>query len=68
MGLDFISGPPYTNSKIRRVDPQGIVTNFAGSPTQATGSTNGVGTAALFWFPLGALTALGGPFIYLLLT
>jgi sugar lactone lactonase YvrE len=51
------------NSTIRKVTPGGSVTTLAGSAGQ-NGSTNGVGTAALFSYPGGiALDAAGRMFI-----
>jgi sugar lactone lactonase YvrE len=40
------------NSDIRRIMPDGTVTLIAGSPTQASGNIDGVGTAATFGNPL----------------
>lgn len=42
----------YANQDIRRIMPDGTVTLIAGSPTQAQGRTDGVGTAATFFSPL----------------
>jgi gliding motility-associated-like protein len=39
------------NSVIRKIDPAGVVTTFAGKPT--VGFTDGVGTGASFYYPFG---------------
>jgi sugar lactone lactonase YvrE len=38
----------FVNNDIRKILPDGTVSLVAGSPTQASGATNGTGTAALF--------------------
>ncbi|WP_426672077.1 putative Ig domain-containing protein [Mucilaginibacter sp. McL0603] len=41
------------NNAIRKINSTGVVTTFAGSPTGASGNTNGTGTGALFNDPDG---------------
>ncbi|MDH4070536.1 MAG: hypothetical protein OEV30_08930 [Ignavibacteria bacterium] len=48
------------NSRIRKVDPSGIITNFVGSPTREKGFVDGVGDAARFSFPRGSDAVPGG--------
>jgi hypothetical protein len=59
-----ISGNIYIadtmNNNIRKITNNGIVSTIAGSHTQATGSTNGIGTNARFSGPTGATTDLIG--------
>lgn len=43
----------YGNNSIRRVTAAGVVSIFAGSTTGASGSTEGLGTAARFYAPGG---------------
>jgi hypothetical protein len=49
----------YANHTIRKIAPGGIVTTLAGEPGTA-GSTNGTGSAALFFNPLGVAVDAGG--------
>lgn len=50
-----------TNNMIRKVTPAGVVTTVAGlSPDQATGSVDGVGSAARFSAPQGVAVAPDG--------
>lgn len=49
-----------SNNEIRMITPAGVVSLFAGSPTGATGSANGTGSAATFNAPNGiAIDAAG---------
>jgi len=50
----------YYGNDVRKVTTGAVVSLFAGSPTQAVGSTNGTGTAALFRNPLGIAVDPGG--------
>jgi sugar lactone lactonase YvrE len=40
------------NNDIRKITPDGTVSLVAGSPSQASGYTNGIGTAATFYHPV----------------
>ena len=46
------------NNLIRKIDPSGNVTTFAGSGAQ--GANNGIGLAASFYYPKGVATDLAG--------
>jgi sugar lactone lactonase YvrE/uncharacterized Zn-binding protein involved in type VI secretion len=48
------------NNTIRKVTPSGVVTTLAGSPVGASGSKDGVGTAALFNTPTGVAVDSAG--------
>ncbi|MFZ0499837.1 MAG: NHL repeat-containing protein, partial [Steroidobacteraceae bacterium] len=50
----------YGNNDIRKVTPAGVVTLFAGSPAGTHGSTDGTGSAALFWSPTGVAVDSSG--------
>ena len=52
----------YLNNKVRLIQPNRTVITLAGGGTSgvASGSTNGVGTAALFDFPLGVAIDTSG--------
>jgi sugar lactone lactonase YvrE len=53
----------YYNYTIRKITPSGAVTTFAGSPGYS-GSTNGTGSGALFYYPLGvALDSAGNVYV-----
>jgi sugar lactone lactonase YvrE len=41
------------NNAIRKITPGGIVSTFAGQLSGASGSTNGIGTSASFYWPSG---------------
>jgi len=47
------------NHTIRRIDVKGVVTTLAGAAGQS-GSTDGLGPAARFFFPLGIAVGPGG--------
>jgi DNA-binding beta-propeller fold protein YncE len=49
----------YGNFTIRRVTPQGVVTTIAGRAGES-GSDDGTGTAATFWYPLAVAVDAGG--------
>jgi hypothetical protein len=52
-----------TNDTIRKITSAGVVTTIAGSPQQ-TGSTDGTGSAARFFFPVGlALDSSGNIYV-----
>lgn len=48
------------NSRIRKVDPSGTITNFAGSPAKEKGFVDGIGDNARFSLPRGSDAFPGG--------
>ncbi|HZY39028.1 MAG TPA: putative Ig domain-containing protein, partial [Mucilaginibacter sp.] len=48
------------NNQIRKITPAGVVTLFAGSPTGASGSADGTGSAATLYNPYGAVCDASG--------
>lgn len=50
----------YGNNEIREITPAGVVSLFAGSPTGASGSADGTGTAATFNGPVGVAVDSAG--------
>ena len=54
----------FANHKIRKITPSGIVSTFAGSTTNLSGSVDGTGTSARFNNPTGiAVDASGNVFV-----
>jgi sugar lactone lactonase YvrE len=54
----------FANHKIRKITPDGIVSTFAGSTTNLSGSVDGTGTSARFNNPTGiAVDASGNVFV-----
>jgi sugar lactone lactonase YvrE len=54
-----------TNNLLRQITPAGVVRTMAGSLTQAAGSSNGVGSNALFSGPRGIAVDPQGVFLYI---